>query len=53
MTQLNSLRSNFYSNMKFEYYCLGSVLTDYSFKLTYVFFTSNFYKNSKLHHMNH
>ena len=39
--------------MKFEYYCLGSILTDYSFKLMYVvFFNSNFYKKSKVHHIN-
>ena len=31
---------------------LGSILTDYSFKLMYVFFSSNFYKNSKIHHIN-
>ena len=55
IAQLNFSRSNFYSNgeiTKFEYYCLGSILTDYSFKLTYVFFNSNFHTNSKLHHIN-
>ena len=38
--------------MKFEYYYLGSILTDYSFKIMYVFFNSNFYKNSKIHYIN-
>ena len=37
--------------MKLEYYCLESILTDYSFKLMYVFFNSNVYKNSKMHHI--
>ena len=52
ITHLNFSRSNLYSNMKFEYYCLESILTDYSFKLTYVFFDSNYHKNSKIHHKN-